>query len=499
VHGWTVKARLERQLAAALETLKADGVVPVDVAPVITVTRSKEPAHGDFTTNLAMQLAKPAKRLPRDIAQAIIKALPPSDDVCDVSIAGPGFINFFQAKAALSAVIEQILQQGEAYGRSNLGMGQRVLVECVSLSPSGPLHVGHGRVVALGASISNLLLALGFDVHREYYVNDSGRQNSDLSLNSIVADSNDDLSEFGVSDNTCSSQRTLDDDVHRAIKKLDAAGHVYIREGAHWFRSIDVSDDQDRVLIRASGEHTRFSSDIAYINNAFERGFDKLLCVFGSHHHDYTAGLFAACEALGHTRDRLEFVLVQPATLNRSGKRVPMSARGESLLTLRQLRDEVGEDAARYFYVMRKSQQPLDFDLDLAKLPSLENPVYRVQYAYARICSVQRQQTQRELAFDRALGLASVGLLNEPAETNLMTLLAIYPEIIERAGLSREPQHVTGYLRDLANALHTYYNAQLVLLEDEALRSARLCLLLAVKQVLINGLTLIDVSTLEVM
>lgn len=584
-----MKALIEQHLAVAVNALEASGMVPTDVAPVITVTRTKDSSHGDFATNLAMQLAKPAKRSPRDIAIAIIAALPVIDELRDVAIAGPGFINFYQAEDASSAVVAAVLQQGEAFGRSQLGGGQRVQVEFVSANPTGPLHVGHGRGAAVGASVSNLLAATGFAAHREYYVNDAGRQmdilavsvwlrylelcgehlsfpsngykgayindiaaqlceqtsdglrrNSaavftgisadepqggdkevhidelinrsrellgaasyrqvfDLALDSILTDIKSDLAEFGVTYNTWFSERSLVGDVQMVIEKLAAAGHVYEKNGARWFRSTALGDDKDRVLVRENGQTTYIASDIAYINNKFERGFDKLLYVFGADHHGYTARMYAACEALGYARDRLEFQLIQFANLYRGGERLPMSTRSGSFVTIRQLRDEVGKDAARYFYVMRKFQQHMDFDLDLARSQSSDNPVYYVQYAHARICSVQRQLAQRGLGFDQALGLASRELLNESEETELLTSLATYPEIIERAALSHEPHQLTGYLRDLANALHTYYNAHKILLDDEALRCARLCLILAVKQVLINGLTLIDVSTPEVM
>ncbi len=584
-----MKEQIEQQLAEALSVLQSDGTVPSELSPQISVTRTKDASHGDFASNLAMMLAKPAKRAPRDIAQALIDALPKSDSIKDVVIAGPGFINFFQADDAQSAVVKNVLEQGATFGHSDIGAGQSVQVEFVSANPTGPLHVGHGRGAALGASIANLLKVSGFNVQREYYVNDAGRQMDilatsvwlrylalmgeefnfpsngykgdyileisqglidshadrfhqgsqvvfadivaddpqggdkekhideliarakdllgdesyrvvfDAALDSILNDIREDLGEFGVVYDNWFSERSLTDDVSRVVEKLDKSGHLYVKEGVTWFRSTDFGDDKDRPVVRANGQTTYFASDIAYIDNKMQRGFDQVLYVFGADHHGYTARMYAACEALGHSRERLEFLLIQFAILFRNGERVQMSTRSGSFVTIRELREEVGKDAARYFYVMRKYSQHLDFDLDLAKSQSNDNPVYYVQYAYARICSVFRQLEQRQLDFDEAAGLAALGRLTETSETDLMTLLATFPELIQRAALAHEPHQLTGYLRDLANGLHSYYNAHKVLVEDDELRHARLCLLKAVRQVLGNGLALIDVSTPEVM
>ena len=569
--------------------LQADGTVPADIHPSIVVTRTRDASHGDFASNLAMMLAKPAARAPRDIAQALIEALPPSDALRDVVIAGPGFINFFQADDALSAVVKAVLSQGEQFGRSQVGAGQRVQVEFVSANPTGPLHVGHGRGAALGATIANLMDAVGFEVQREYYVNDAGRQMDilatsvwlrylvlagesidfpsgayegdyiltisqalldeqgerfrhaaatvfadidadepaggdreahidalnlrakallgdddyrlifDHALHSIVDDIKQDLGEFGVHYDNWFSERSLSHDVRRVLDKLEASGHLYEKERVRWFRSTSFGDAKDRPVVRANGQSTCFASDIAYIDNKLERGFDKMLHVFGSDHHGFAASRVAACEALGHSREKLEFLLTQSAILFRGGERLPMPTGSGSFVTIRELCDEVGEDAARFFLVMRKYSQHLVFDLDLARSQSSDNPVYHVQYAHARICSVMRQLDQRELTFDQETGLAALSRLGETAETNLMTLLASYPELIQRAALAHEPHQLMGYLRDLANGLHSYYNAHKVLVDDDELRHARLCLLLAVRQVLGNGLSLIGVSTPEVM
>lgn len=587
-----MKARLEQHLSNALAQLKRDGVVPDTVSPPIQLSRTKDPSHGDFASNLAMLLAKPAGRAPRDIASALIAALPDNNDIADVQIAGPGFINFFQAGSVQTAVVNTIIEQGDAYGRSNVGAGQRIQVEYVSANPTGPLHVGHGRGAALGATIANLMQMAGYDVQREYYVNDAGRQMHilatsvwlrylqqhgvelafpsngykgdyiqdiarqltdehgndwvrtaeavfthvpndevegeeggdkeahidglianaqallgdnayttvfNIALNDILADIKEDLGEFGVHYDEWFSERSLTDDIDRVLKKLSAGGFLYKKDGADWFRSTDFGDDKDRVVRRDNGQTTYFASDIAYINNKLERGFERVLYVFGADHHGYTERMHAAAQALGYERERLEFLLIQFANLYRGGERVSMTTRGGSFVTIRQLRDEVGKDAARYFYVMRKYQQHLDFDIDLAKSESNDNPVYYVQYAHARICSVMRQVEQRGMTHDMAAGLAALDKLVEPEEADLLTQLATWPEVVERAALAHEPHQITGYLRDLANGLHSYYNAHKFLVEDEALRHARLSLLVAVKQVIVNGLGVIDVSTPEVM
>jgi len=583
-----LKSLIEQHLATAVQTLKSTGVIPDDMDPKIAVTRTKDPTHGDFASNLAMMLAKPAKKAPRDIAQAIIDALPENNDIREVQIAGPGFINFFQNDAAASSVIATVLEKGDKYGQSEVGKGQKWQVEYVSANPTGPLHVGHGRGAALGATMANMLGAIGFDVQREYYVNDAGRQMDilaasvwlrylelcgesfdfpsngyrgeyvkdiaagikkqhgekmrhsakavfdsvpadepaggdkeahidgvvaqarqllgndydtvfDFGLNAILDDIKGDLKEFGVEYDEWFSERSLSNNVKSVVQKLDDAGHLYVKEGATWFKSTDFGDEKDRVVVRDNGQTTYFASDIAYINNKLERGFDKVLYVFGADHHGYTARLFAACEALGHSKDKLQFLLIQFAILYKGGERLQMSTRSGSFVTIRELRDEVGKDAARYFYVMRKYQQHLDFDLDLAKSQSNDNPVYYVQMAHARICSVMRRCEQLGLSYSQEAGLAALDQLKEPEEADLMTLLATYPELLERAALNHEPHQLTTYLRDLANGLHSYYNAHKTLVDDDSVRQARLCLLEAVRQVLLNGLTLIDVSAPEVM
>ena len=558
------------------------------VAPVIE--RTRDSAHGDFATNAALQLAKAAKRKPREIAQAIVAALPASDVVSRVEIAGPGFINFFLAPAAYHAELLRIADAGATYGRSQLGGGRRVMVEFVSANPTGPLHVGHGRGAAYGATVANLLDATGHAVHREYYINDHGRQMEilaasvwlrylelcgerfdfpsngyrgeyllpiadqllkihgqtlkrpaadvfrslppdapagdkdeyidaviarskemlgadgwstvfDIGLKDILADIRDDLAEFGVHYDRWFSERSLVEDgaIDHALDLLRQNGVVYEKDGAQWFRATDFGDEKDRVVVRANGARTYFASDIAYHLNKRERGFEHLLDVLGADHHGYLARVRAGLVAMGQPGDSLEVRLLQFVTLYRGGEKAQMSTRSGDFVTLRELRGEVGKDAARFFYVMRSHEQHLDFDLELAKSHSNDNPVYYIQYAHARVCSVMRQLVEKGYAYDAAQGRASLARLVEPHELALLTSLSRYPEVVELAALQRAPHALVHYLRDLANDFHTYYNAHTFIVEDASLRDARLTLVLGLKQVIVNGLALLGVSAPESM
>ncbi len=565
----------------------------------IPLERTRDRAHGDFASAIALVLAKTARRKPRELAERIVDALPNSDHVAKVEIAGPGFINFFLAPAAYHAVVNEILERGDAFGRSELGGGQRVQVEFVSANPTGPLHVGHGRGAAFGATVANLLEAVGYRVHREYYVNDAGRQMNilatsiwlrylehcgerlrfpsngyrgayvreiavqlyaehggtymlpaarlfrdlppdeirdeagnlvvpgdreahidalverarhllgdhryryifELGLNTILDDIRDDLREFGVVYDEWYSELALAERgaVNKTLNRLRDAGHVYERDGALWFRSSAFGDEKDRVLERENGQTTYFASDIAYHLEKFERGFDRVIDVWGADHHGYIPRIKGGLRALGLDPDRLDVLLVQFAILYRNGERVQMSTRSGEFVTLRELRREVGNDAARFFYVMRKSEQHLDFDLDLAKSQSRDNPVYYIQYAHARVCSVLRQLREKGLSRDEARGRAWLALLTEPHEEGLLVALSRYPEVVETAALTHEPHQLAHYLRELANAFHTYYNEHRVLTPDDALRDARLNLSLATRQIIRNGLALLGVSAPEVM
>jgi arginyl-tRNA synthetase len=586
-----MKQQVKDLLANALKKLAADGLLPESGLPDVQVERTRDLSHGDFSSNLAMVLAKQARTNPRDLAARLVAALPASALIERVEIAGPGFINLFLSPASYRALIPQVLAAGPAYGRSDLGAGKRVQVEFVSANPTGPLHVGHGRGAAYGAVVADLLAAVGFDVHREYYVNDAGRQMDilaasvwlrylelcgeeiafpsngykgdyvwdiaaslhrehgddyrcpveeivigvpadepdggdkeahvdalidrtrhllgdnryrlvfELGLNRILDDIRDDLSLFGVDYEEWYSERSLTESgaVNKVIARLRQAGHLYERDGALWFRSSTFGDEKDRVVVRDNGQTTYFASDIAYHMDKLERGFDRVIDIWGADHHGYVPRVKAALKALGDDPDKLDVLLVQFAILYRSGEKAQMSTRSGEFVTLRQLRKEVGRDAARFFYVMRRCEQHLDFDLDLAKSQSADNPVYYVQYAHARVCSVLRQAGEKGIEVEPSPGETNLELLAEAHEEALLKTLSRYPEVVESSAVTEEPHQITHYLRELANDFHTYYNAHQFLVEDERLRDARIKLVLAARQVLRNGLNLLGVSAPESM
>ncbi len=603
-----MKQLVADSLVKAINQLKLEAVLAADFEPNIVVENAKDKAHGDFATNLAMMLTKLVGKPPRDVAQLIIDRLPESDVITKVAIAGPGFINFFIDEAAKYQVVHEVAKQGNQFGESTLGAGQSVLVEFVSANPTGPLHVGHGRGAAYGASLSNLLKVAGYTVSNEYYVNDAGRQMDILAtstwlrylsesgqsfpfpsngykgdyifdvakgliqqhgdkfvfeiaevfanvaadevkddqgevisgdkekhidglivnakqllgeanyrvifdevLNLILSDIKEDLSGFNVEFDTWFSERSLMDSgvIDAALEKLQAAGKIYEKSGALWFKSTDYGDEKDRVVVRDNGLKTYFASDIAYHLNKLERGFDTLIDVWGSDHHGYIPRVEAAMTAMGADPKALEVLLVQFAILYRSGKKLSMSTRSGQFVTLRELREEVGVDAARFFYVQRKSEQHMDFDLDLAKSRSNENPVYYIQYAHARICRVFEQAKQKGFAVDFESqkstlkgikpGVVPLSSLTLEQESLLATLLGKYPDVVSRAAQAHEPHQIAYYLKDLAHGLHSYYNACQFVVEDEAVRSARFALIAAVRQVLRNGLAIIGVSAPESM
>ena len=589
-----MKQQITDLLRAALAQLGADGAWGAIELPEPQVERTRDQAHGDFATNLALLLAKPARARPRDLAERLVAALPASALVARVEIAGPGFINFHLAADAYRHVVPAILNAGHHYGRSRRGAGRRVQVEFVSANPTGPLHVGHGRGAAYGAAVADLLAAVGFEVHREYYVNDAGRQMDilatsvwlrylelcgealefpsngykgdyvwdiaatlhrehadayrveaaavfagapaderpgqdggdkedhidaliaaakrllgdnryrycfELALNTILDDIRADLAEFGVEYQEWFSERSLAERgaVTRALERLRAAGQVFEQGGAQWFRSTAFGDEKDRVLVRENGQGTYFASDIAYHMDKLERGFERVIDIWGADHHGYVPRVKAALTALGDDPGRLDVLLVQFAILYRGGARAQMSTRSGEFVTLRELRKEVGRDAARFFYVMRRCEQHLDFDLDLAKSQSADNPVYYCQYAHARVCSVLRQAAEKGLVVDPSPGLTNLERLTQDHEQALLRTLARYPELIDTAADNHEPHLLATYLRELANDLHTYYNAHQFLVDDAALRDARIKLILAVRQVLRNGLALLGVSAPEAM
>ena len=586
-----MKTLIESLLRDALERLPADLVPAAARGASIEVERTRDPGHGDFASNLAMRLAKAARLNPRNVAEALIAALPANPAVREVRIAGPGFINFFLHADAHLGEVGRILAQGSDYGRSQIGAGRSVVVEFVSANPTGPLHVGHGRHAAYGASLANLLEAVGYRVAREYYVNDAGRQMEilaastwlrylelcgerfafpangyrgdyivviaqklrdaqgsalvrpageilaglppdesaggdkdlyidaviararallgegafrrvlDLALTDILDDIRADLAEFGVTFDSWFSERSLSDSgaVDRALAALEAAGHAYRKDGALWFRSTDYGDEKDRVMVRENGAKTYFASDIALVLNKRQRGFEHLIYVWGADHHGYISRLRAGLIALGGPPECFEVRLVQFVSLFRGGEKAQMSTRSGEFVTLRDLRREVGNDAARLFYVMRSNDQHLDFDLELAKARSNDNPVYYVQYAHARVASVRRQLEERAVAYDPARGLASLGRLTEPQEVALVKRLGSYPETVQHCAQQRAPHALVHYLRDLANDFHTYYSAHQFIVDDAPLRDARLALAFAAQIVIRNGLGLLGVSAPETM
>ncbi|MHB8534715.1 MAG: arginine--tRNA ligase [Sulfuricaulis sp.] len=586
-----MKHHIETLIAAALSGLEASGTLPHGHGAAINVDHTKSKEHGDFACNIALMLAKSARVKPHALAEIIVKALPTSDKVVKIEIAGPGFINFFLAAGAYHSVVREILSRREAFGHSTLGAGRAVQVEFVSANPTGPLHVGHGRGAAYGASLANLLDAAGFKVHREYYINDAGRQMDilatsvwlrylelcgekfdfpsngykgdyvydigatlhrengakyrhpaakvfenvpadepkggdkeahidalieraksllgvadyrkvfDLGLTVILDDIRQDLGEFGVTYDRWFSERALVEDgaAERAIERLRKSGHVYEKDGALWFRSTDYGDEKDRVVVRENGQKTYFAHDIAYHMDKLERGYDRVIDIWGADHHGYVPRVKAALAAIGDDAEKLHVLLVQFAILHQGGERMQMSTRSGEFVTLRELRREVGNDAARFFYVLRKCEQHMDFDLDLAKSQSNDNPVFYVHYAHARIYSVFRQLKEKGLTHDPANGDRHLDRLMEAHELALIQKLARYPEVLEAAALSYEPHQLAHYLRELAYDFHTYYGAHTFLVEDAALRDARLNLIVATRQVIANGLKLLGVSTPETM
>lgn len=595
-----MQEQLKSLLEAALVTLHNRGVLPAInavaeepisiIATPISVEHTRDRQHGDFTTNIAMLLAKKLKQKPLAIAEQIVAALPAASFLQEVRIAAPGFINFYLAPAVAHALVRDILQQGELFGYDDIGAGKVVMVEFVSANPTGPLHVGHGRGAAFGDSVANLLNVMGFNVHREYYVNDAGRQMQVLALSvwlryleisglqlnfpvdgcykgayvidiartlhkeygerfcravekiydslpdcvvgaedayidalcararslleevdyqivfnagleSMLADIKEDLEEFGVifDEWFLESHLIKNNDVAHGIEKLKLNGYVDEHDGALWFKATEFGDNKDRVLVRANGQPTYFASDVGYHLNKYERGFDLILDVFGADHHGYAPRIKGFLQAMKLDASKLKVLLVQFAILYRGEQKVSMSTRGGEFVTLRELRQEVGNDAARFFYIMRKNDQHLDFDLELAKSHSLDNPVYYIQYAYARICSVMNQLQEKQLQYIEKIGWEDLKLLQTEHENDLLYCLMRYTAVLKSAALNYEPHLLANYLRELAGAFHSYYNASQFLVDDAHLRSARLRLITAVKQILSNGLSLLGVSCPETM
>jgi arginyl-tRNA synthetase len=590
-HPAIVKQLIRELVLQAVLDLRRDGQLPAGDEPAFVIERTRNKAHGDYACNVALLLAKSLGRKPRELAEAIVGTMPQSRLVEKAEVAGPGFINLFLSPTCLAGAIRRVIEQGERYGCGPEESREYVTVEFVSANPNGPLHVGHGRGAAYGASLANILEAYGHKVQREYYVNDAGRQMDilavsvwlryhelggvalrfpdngykgeyvieiarelrkregdrlkrgafqiseglppdeseggdkethvdalilraksllgetdyrivfDAGLSWCLADIRDDLEQFRVRHDEFFSERSLATSgaLTKAIETLRERGHMEERDGALWFKATAFGDEKDRVVVRENGNSTYFASDIAYLQNKFDRGFERTIYVWGADHHGYIARLRAAAQGLGLDASRVEIKLVQFAILFEKGERVQMSTRAGQFVTLRQLRDDVGTDAARFFYVMRSHDQHLDFDLDLARSQSNDNPVYYIQYAHARVASLFRQSAEKQLSFNRASGDAARDRLTLEAEEELMQLLLVYPEMIESAAENRSPQILANALRELAASFHSYYNSTQILVEDDALRCARLYLCQAVKQVIANGLALLGVSAPEQM
>jgi arginyl-tRNA synthetase len=568
-----LRAHFSALFATALRDL---GPTPPEIN--IVLEKPRQAQHGDYACSIALQLARALGTRPREIADRLVVALPASPYLEKAEVAGAGFINLFLKRSFKQQTANRVLRCGVDYGKRRL-QDRKVQVEFVSANPTGPLHVGHGRGAAFGASLANILAAVGFAVTREYYINDAGRQMDILTLSTWLrylefagshlafppnayqgdyvrdmarqiltrhgnqyvrdvsqivipdlasdpeghldgliaaakallgddyeylhgfvleeqlSDCRSDLAEFGIHFDHWFSERSLYDSgmVQRAVASLETLGHVYVKDGAKWFRSTEFGDEKDRVLQRENGQPTYFASDIAYHLNKFERDFDAIIDVWGADHHGYIPRVKGALEALGFDPGRLTVALVQFAVLYRGGVKVSMSTRGGEFVTLRELRREVGNDAARFFYVLRKSDQHLDFDLDLAKSQSQDNPVYYVQYAHARVCSVHEQWGGRvEDLLD-----VDVAPLSSEQELALSQKLIEYPDAVEDAAREMAPHLITFYLRELAGEFHSYYNSIRVLVDEEPLRLARLALVTAVRQVLRNGLDLLGVGAPE--
>lgn len=560
----------------------ASHITTLDASIRIELARTKQADHGDYSCNLAMQLAKTLRKSPREVAQLLIDKIPASPYLEKIEVAGAGFINLFLKHSAKQQYLHFILQSQAEFGNCHFGQGRKVQVEFVSANPTGPLHVGHGRGAAIGASLANILTAAGFNVSREFYVNDAGRQmdiltlstwlrylelnhihvpfpenayqggyvktmaqlifqahaeryvhhpdllleglpanahatatHTDEQLDQLIAnaknilgqdyayihnfvlteqlgDCRNDLMEFGVEFDTWFSEQSLFDNglVAHTIQLLEQKHYLYQQDGAIWFRSTDFGDEKDRVVQRENGQFTYFASDIAYHLNKFERGFEQVINIWGADHHGYIARVKGALQALELDPAKLEILLVQFAVLYRDGKKAPMSTRSGEFVTLRELRQEVGKDAARFFYVMRKSDQHLDFDLDLAKSQSNDNPVYYVQYAHARVCSVLAQW-DGDIAL---LAEADTDALSSPAELALLQKLIDFPDTVEMAAKEFSPHLIAFYLRELASEFHSYYNSTRFLVPEIPLLHARLALIASIRQILNNGLRLLGVD-----
>jgi arginyl-tRNA synthetase len=550
----TMKPILKDLISDAARWAHQNGDLPSADIPKVEIEEPRAGVHGDFSTNIAMVMASAQKMAPRKIAEAIIAHLQdPQQWIAKTEIAGPGFINFFVKPSAWHTVLREIHRADTAYGASDLGKGQKFQVEFVSSNPTGPLHVGHGRGAAVGDAVANILSFCGYDVQKEYYINDSGRQirtlgqsvflryqqlsgrkikfpdecyqgdyirdlaaeiktdRGDALLNEPEQDAilkcarfaagkildgiRDDLKLFGVEFDCWFSEQSLYDSgrVDEILNNFRKQKIIYEKDGALWFKTSEFGDEKDRVVVKANGETTYFASDIAYHQDKYDRGFERVVDVWGADHHGYIPRMKAAVEASGHRRNQFDVILVQLVNLLRAGQPVAMSTRAGKFETLREVINEVGRDAARFIFLTRHYESTLDFDLEVARQKTNDNPVYYVQYVHARIASILRKGNERgtcEVSWDDD----AVARLEAPEEIDLIKALARYPDILAGSAQSMEPHRVTYYLMELASAFHSYYNKHRVLTDDDLLRCGRLNLILAVQKVIRNGLTLMGVS-----
>ncbi|MGD8992205.1 MAG: arginine--tRNA ligase [Desulfobacterales bacterium] len=552
-----MKQKLQDLIYSAAKSAFEKGDLPSADIPAVEIEEPRADAHGDFSTNIAMVTASIQKMAPRQIADVIIAHLQdPQHLIEKTEIAGPGFINFFVKPSAWHPVLRKIHDADTRYGAIDIGQGQKFQVEFVSSNPTGPLHVGHGRGAAVGDAVANILAFCGYDVQKEYYINDSGRQIRTLGRSvylryrelhdqtvefsedcyqgayildlaadlkaqkgdrlldrpeedavmdcahfaaaKILDGIRDDLTFFGVKFDRWFSEQSLYDSgrVAEILEQFRRQGIVYEKEGALWFKTSDFGDEKDRVVVKANGEMTYFASDIAYHQDKYDRGFERVVDVWGADHHGYIPRMKAAIEACGHQRNQFDVILVQLVNLLRAGEPVAMSTRAGEFETLKDVINEVGRDAARFIFLTRHYESALDFDLEVAKQKTNDNPVYYVQYVHARIASIMRkgrQQGAGKVFWDDE----AVARITAPEEIDLIKALARYPDILAGSAKSMEPHRVTYYLMELASAFHTYYNKHRVLTDDVLLRCGRLNLILAVQKVIRNGLTLLGVSAPE--
>ena len=554
-----MKEKLRQHLNDALATCYRDNTLHSGQFPAIVLDIPAHAGHGDFASNLAMVLARAEKKAPQRIAQALVGALGNAGGLLEkVEIAGPGFINFFFDNNCWYGVLDDITRLGKDYGKSRIGAGRKVQVEFVSANPTGPLHIGHGRGAAIGDAVAAVLAATGCEVQREYYINDAGNQVtmlgrsvllrlrelqgqviefpedgyrgdyvrdiaqsllqengaqvavmaeaeaiaycSDYGVKQMLANIERDLLAFGIRFDHWYSERTLyeRDMVRKELDKLRASELTFEEDGALWFRTTAYGDDKDRVLLRSDGSPTYFASDVAYHIEKFERGFDQVIDVWGADHHGYVPRMKAVLTGLNHSPDDLQVLLIQMVSLLRDGQPVSMGKRSGEFVTLRDVIDEVGCDACRFFFLMRRSDSQLDFDLELAKKQSNENPVYYVQYAHARICSIERNAAEAQVPVPAA-GEVDFAALELDEELALAKFLARYPDVVEGAARLLEPHRITTYLQELAALFHSYYNRQRILTEDAVGSSARLYLVDNVRTVLRNALLLLGMSAPEKM